>query len=60
VFAKAKDDAKERSVSEGMEIVVEFKRRMEVYSGETKTLRNRERELIALGETIHPLSLLLG
>jgi hypothetical protein len=46
VFAKAKDDAKEWSVGEGMEIVVEFKRRMEVCFGEAKALRNRERERV--------------
>ena len=46
MFAKAKDDAKEWSVGEGMEIVVEFKRRMEVCFGEAKALRNRERERV--------------
>ena len=33
-------------MGEGMEIVVEFKRRMEVCFGEAKALRNRERERV--------------
>jgi hypothetical protein len=33
-------------VGEGMEIVVEFKRRMEVCFGEAKALRNREQERV--------------
>jgi hypothetical protein len=61
VFTKAKDDAKERSVGEGMEIVIEFKRR-----GKFVPVRQRhdktesEGELIALVEAIRPLLLLLS